>query len=171
MIKEQNSPNLTEWHPAVSALCATMQFLYQSSPASAALQSSLFICRCGYMTFPNAIHLHMKVPLFFPQLQVNSLMWFQSSAFPHLELTENHPPLTAKKPHEMPNFHNSATLAINNVFGWVLWFIAVPLIPNRAQRAKLQDLKISHEMATDNLQYQSIFANRPQTYDGSLWSS
>lgn len=69
MIKEQNSPNLTERHPAVSALCAAMQFLYQSSPASAALQSSLFICRCGYMTFPNAIHLHMKVPLFFPHFK------------------------------------------------------------------------------------------------------
>lgn len=28
-------------------------------------ESGLFICRCSYMTFPNAIHLHMKVPLFF----------------------------------------------------------------------------------------------------------
>lgn len=27
-------------------------------------ESSLFICRCSYMTFPNASHLHMKVSFF-----------------------------------------------------------------------------------------------------------
>jgi len=134
-------------------------------------ESSLFICRCSYMTFPNAIHLHMKVPLFSPPWSKQSLLRLQSSSFTRLELSENHPPSEASKNPETPHFHKLAASAIDSACGQAFWFVAVPLIPNRARRAKLRALHVSHEMAADHLRCKSIFANRPQTHDGSLWSS
>lgn len=82
------------------------------------------------MTFPNARHLHMKVPHFFP-LWVNRACC-DSKAMPSVKSSFLRTILLKRpKSPETTHFQNLAALAINAAYGQVFCLTALPLIANR----------------------------------------